>query len=103
RACSLSAPHHMPHSPDISPVADSRHRTAALLLPLVTLLILTCFLAGTSADADLWGHLAFGRDIVRDHAVHASDPYSFTSDRPWVNHEWLAEVIMWLCYAAGGA
>jgi hypothetical protein len=77
--------------------------TAARLLPLVTLLVVTCFLAGTSADADLWGHLTFGRDIVRAHAVHASDPYSFTSDRPWVNHEWLAEVIMWICYATGGA
>ena len=77
--------------------------TAARLLPLATLLVLTCFLAGTSADADLWGHLTFGRDIVRVHAVHAGDPYSFTSDRLWVNHEWLAEVIMWICYAAGGA
>jgi hypothetical protein len=77
--------------------------TAARLLPLATLLVLTCFLAGTSADADLFGHLRFGRDIVREHAVHAIDPYSFTSDRPWVNHEWLAEVIMWIGYAAGGA
>ena len=86
----------------MSPVADARNRTAAGLLSLVTLLVLTCFLAGTSADADLFGHLTFGRDIVRVHAVHATDPYSFTSDRPWVNHEWLAEVIMWICYATGG-
>jgi hypothetical protein len=92
----------MLHAVPISPAADARNRTAARLLPLVTLLVLTCFLAGTSADADLWGHLTFGRDIVRAHAVHASDPYSFTSDRPWVNHEWLAEVIMWICYATGG-
>jgi len=86
----------------ISPVADARNRIAARLLPLATLLILTAFLAVTSADADLFGHLTFGRDIVRVHAVHASDPYSFTSDRAWVNHEWLAEVIMWICYALGG-
>ena len=90
-------------------VADGDHarprenRAAARLLPLVTLLILTCFLAGTSADADLWGHLTFGRDIVGSHAVHATDPYSFTSDRPWVNHEWLAEAIMWIFYAVGGS
>jgi hypothetical protein len=86
----------------ISPVADARNRTAARLLPLATLFVLTGFLAITSADADLFGHLTFGRDIARVHAVHASDPYSFTSDRPWVNHEWLAEVIMWICYATGG-
>ena len=86
----------------ISPVADARARNAARLLPLATLFVLTAFLAITSADADLFGHLTFGRDIVRVHAVHASDPYSFTSDRPWVNHEWLAEAIMWISYAAGG-
>jgi len=85
-----------------SPVADARNRTAARLLPLATLLVLTGFLALTSADADLFGHLTFGRDIVRVHAVHASDPYSFTSDRAWVNHEWLAEAIMWIGYALGG-
>jgi hypothetical protein len=77
-------------------------RMAARLLPLATLLILTCFLTPTNADADLWGHLTFGRDIVRAGAVHHADPYSFTSDRVWVNHEWLAEVAMWTSYAAGG-
>ena len=93
----------MLHGLATSSDAGARNQTAARLLPLVTLLILTCFLAVTSADADLFGHLTFGRDIVRMHAVHANDPYSFTSDRPWVNHEWLAEAIMWISYAAAGA
>ena len=97
-----STPPPMLHRRASSSVVDARSWTAARLLPLATLLILTCFLTGTSADADLFGHLTFGRDIVRVHAVHASDPYSFTSDRPWVNHEWLAEVIMWIGYAIGG-
>ena len=92
----------MLHGLAMSSEAGAKGRTAARLLPLATLLVLTCFLAGTSADADLWGHLTFGRDIVRTHAVGATDPYSFTSDRPWVNHEWLAEAIMWIFYAAGG-
>jgi hypothetical protein len=61
------------------------------------------FLAGTGADPDLFGHLTFGREIVHALGVHRSDPYSFTSDIPWVNHEWLAEALMWLAYAAGGA
>ena len=78
------------------------NRAAARWLTLAIPLILTCVLANTGADADLWGHLTFGRDIVRSHAVHATDPYSFTSDRPWVNHEWLAESIMWISYAIGG-
>ncbi len=35
--------------------------------------------------------------------LHTADPYSFTSDRPWINHEWLAEVLLYLAFAAGGS
>jgi hypothetical protein len=76
---------------------------ARKVLPLATLLIIMCFLAVTGADADLWGHLIFGRDIVSSGTIHQRDVYSFTSDLPWVNHEWLAEVIMWIAYAVGGS
>jgi hypothetical protein len=31
------------------------------------------------------------------------DRYSFTSDRPWINHEWLSEVVMYGAYNAFGA
>jgi hypothetical protein len=57
---------------------------------------------GTPADADLWGHLTFGRDIVSTGHVVQVDRYSFTSDRPWVNHEWLAEVTMAQSYRVAG-
>jgi len=60
-------------------------------------------LALTWADPDLWGHVTFGRDIAA-HGLTTADPYSFTSDIPWVNHEWLAELLMYAAYAlAGGA
>jgi hypothetical protein len=72
-------------------------------LSFMTLLVIVCFLARTAPDADLWGHLTFGRDIVHAGRVHGADPYSFTSDRPWINHEWLAEAMMWIAYSAGGA
>ena len=75
----------------------------ARALSLVTLLVIACFLARTAPDADLWGHLTFGRDIVRSGGVHGADPYSFASDRAWINHEWLAEVVMWMAYSAAGA
>jgi hypothetical protein len=47
----------------------------------------------TSADPDLWGHVRFGADILRRGSIHQVDTYSFDSDRPWVNHEWGAEVV----------
>ena len=60
-------------------------------------------LTRTQADPDLWGHVLFGRDIVAQRAIPAVDHYSFTSDRPWINHEWLSEVSMYSAYALAGS
>jgi hypothetical protein len=57
----------------------------------------------TLADPDLWGHVRFGLDILRDRRLPIADPYSFTQDVPWVNHEWLSEVVMGAAYAAAGS
>ena len=59
-------------------------------------------LSFTSADPDLWGHIRFGLDILRDGYVHHVDTYSFASDRPWVNHEWGAEVLSAIAFRTGG-
>ncbi|HJZ73448.1 MAG TPA: hypothetical protein VKE51_17015 [Vicinamibacterales bacterium] len=80
----------------------SRTDAATGALSFVALFAIVCLLAGTAPDADLWGHLTFGRDIVRTGWVHTGDPYSFASDRLWINHEWLAEVVMWSAYSRGG-
>src|SRR3954471_15673091 len=56
----------------------------------------------TFADPDLWGNLKFGLDALSAHHLSAVDPYSFTQDRPWINHEWLSEVFMAAAYKAGG-
>ena len=56
----------------------------------------------TRADPDLWGHVRFGQDTVAERTVHLPDRYSFASDRPWINHEWLAEVVMYLLHARFG-
>ena len=58
----------------------------------------------TSADPDLWGHVRFGADILRNGSIHQVDTYSFDSDRAWVNHEWLAEVLSaWAFSSLGNA
>jgi len=82
----------------------SESRSAAPLLVGVGLaLIITVAAAGTPADADLWGHLRFGADIVHGRSIVQVDRYSFTSDRPWINHEWLAEVALFAAYRFGGS
>lgn len=75
-----------------------------LLFAALVVMALAFAGSGTHADPDLWGHVRFGQDILAGHAVPRHDPYSFTSDRPWINHEWLAEVLMAGSYGlAGGA
>src|SRR5437016_1617872 len=65
-------------------------------------LSLLAALVGAGADADLWGHVRFGQDLLASGRVVVSDNHSFTSDKPWVNHEWLSEVTMAGAYAAAG-
>jgi hypothetical protein len=59
-------------------------------------------LTATRTDPDLWGHLRFGLDWLETGLLPAIDPYSFTQDRPWVNHEWLSEVATAVAYSYGG-
>jgi hypothetical protein len=57
----------------------------------------------TPADADLWGHLKFGQDILEHRALPSSDPYSYlTAGQPWINHEWLAETLFAAAYTGLG-
>jgi len=44
----------------------------------------------------------FGQDLLAIGRVMVSNTHSFASDKPWVNHEWLAEVAMARAYAAAG-
>ena len=54
-------------------------------------------------DPDVWWHLRTGQLILQNHAVFHSDPYSFTKfGQPWVNHEWLSDVIIFVVYRTAG-
>jgi hypothetical protein len=61
------------------------------------------FLSSNEADNDLWGHVRFGRAILFADGVIRRDPYSYTAlGEPWMNHEWLSQVIFYGAYALGG-
>ncbi|HZT97242.1 MAG TPA: hypothetical protein VFB34_10450, partial [Chloroflexota bacterium] len=54
-------------------------------------------------DADLWWHLFTGAHIVASGSVPSSDLMSFTyHGRPWVDHEWLSEVMLFSVYRIAG-
>jgi hypothetical protein len=62
-----------------------------------------CFSARVFIDGDTNWHIAAGRWILDHHLVPATDPFSFTyAGKPWVAHEWGAEVLMALAWLAGG-
>ncbi len=65
------------------------------------LAVLFVVAARTQADPDLWGHVRFGLDMLETRTLPSVDPYSFTQDVPWVNHEWLSELQMGLAWEAG--
>ena len=57
----------------------------------------------TVADPDLWGHVTFGRVVWGTGSVSQPDPFSYvTGGHPWLDHEWLSEVIFYLAFAWGG-
>jgi len=61
------------------------------------------FISFITADPDLWGHIKFGEDLFAAGKFIWSDPYSFTAyNQPWINHEWLTELIFFFTYRVGG-
>ena len=75
------------------------YRAVQRLLIAALLAVILAVISHTRADPDLWGHIRFGHDTVAAHAIQRVDHYSFASDVPWINHEWLAEVMTYAAYA----
>lgn len=72
-------------------------------MPYLLFAVLLYVFAYTHADPDLWGHVRFGLDIWRDGEIAQVDPYSYvTAGTRWINHEWMAELLMGRAYAFGG-
>ena len=87
-------------------------RPAVLAL---TALALFSMFSAASGDADTWFHLRTGAFIVQNHKLPVPDPFSWTTNMGQpaypgeettrdlnLKHEWLAQVILYLVYAAGG-
>ncbi len=54
-------------------------------------------------DPDLWWHLTTGRYILATRSIPTVDIFSYTAaGQPWVAHEWLAEIVMYLLYNTWG-
>ena len=84
------------------PGVSRRTLLVALAVVLVGGAILE-FLGDNFADPDLWGHLRYGQMILAGGGVPRVDPFSYSAPgAPWIDHEWLAEVVLAWLYDAGG-
>jgi len=78
--------------------------TRATALWLAVALMLGLFvMSRNSADSDLWGHVTYGKEVLRDGRLHEATTWSYAvDDFRWVNHENIAELMMAAADLAGG-
>src|SRR2546425_804624 len=80
-----------------------RRVTSAVVLRVLLFAAIFSLAAVPPLDPDLWWHLADGRLMVATGSIPHVDVYSFSAaGHPWVMHEWLADLAMYLLYQAGG-
>jgi len=105
----------MPVRPPLAPPAPPlTTRLRALLLALCALLLLGLF-SREVYDTDFWWHLRTGQYIVEKHALPFPDPFAWTTARAPdaypgealtrrfnLTHEWLAQVVFYAVWRAGG-
>ena len=78
-------------------LTNSRTFTVILALGLFAMA------ARNVTDPDFWWHLKTGQLIAQNHQLFYADPFSSTrSGQPWINHEWLPDLMIFAAYRASG-
>ncbi|UCD90131.1 MAG: hypothetical protein JSW04_01440 [Desulfobacterales bacterium] len=71
-------------------------------LGLLTIAVIFKLFNQLHADYDLWWHIFMGNEIIIKGTLDKFDVYSFTAyGLPYINHEWLSEIIMAWTYLVG--
>lgn len=81
-----------------------RHLFSFPAFLIVGLVIVTVYTTSNRFnDPDLWWQLRVGQIIATTHSIPATELFSFTAQgHLWTAHEWLAQLSMYITYAAGG-
>jgi hypothetical protein len=80
----------------------SLFQTRRVFVAILALGLFTMAARGIS-DPDVWWHLRTGQLILQNHSLFHTDPYSFTRfGQPWIDHEWLSEVLLFGIYRVAG-
>src|SRR5204863_5669970 len=74
-----------------------------VMLAVGLAVVAACTVSNRFNDPDLWFHLKLGQVVWSTHSIPSTDTFSFTAyGHPWIAHEWLAEVSIYLAYQWGG-
>lgn len=73
------------------------------LIPLAILVTALAAITGNRADTDLWGHVTYGRELLRDGELPRTTTWSYaTTTTRWINHENLSEIALAWTYDTFG-
>jgi hypothetical protein len=90
-------------APDANVVARWRRELALVTLPALAIFAMALVTQTVFTDGDTNWQVAAGRWILAHRAVPAADPFSYTFlGKPWVTHEWGAEVLLGGAFNLGG-
>lgn len=78
--------------------------TLLRLVQIAAALLCGYFVLYPITDADIFWHLASGREMLSSKAFLYSDPFLYTTSVtiPWVNLHWLFQMVMYIAASAGG-
>jgi hypothetical protein len=76
---------------------------AAAWIAGLAMLAAGLFAPAVLADGDTFWHVVAGRWMMQHLAVPQADPFSYTfASRPWIAHEWLAELLLAAAWRVAG-
>jgi hypothetical protein len=81
------------------------HGHAVVKIVCCTAILITALAAirNNAADPDLWGHVQYGREVLKSGTLPMAATWTFTSSARWMNHENISEVILAWVGDHGGA
>jgi hypothetical protein len=76
--------------------------TLPRLLTAIVFIAIFTMAVRMPADTDTWWHLRSGQYILATRSIPTTDPFSHTRGGwPWIDHGWLAQIILYGLYALG--
>ena len=65
-------------------------------------LVIFVFLYAPILDQDIWWHLKSGWYILTEKTFPRTNTFSYASDAPWIDHQWLFQILVYKLWEALG-